>query len=204
MKTDTNEDVNDGTYIGFMTMMFAGVLLACCLCNAKDVVRDDGSRVIVKKNPSWKSEFRGLWRTLCYEPYVIALFPMFFASNWFYTYQQNGVNGAFFTTRAKAMNSMLYWLAQIIAAFFCGIALDSHRLARSTKARLSLIFLMAITLAVWLGGLKFALKHTRASLAKENGFDAVDYSEPDRYLHPVFLYTAYGAYDAVWQATVYW
>lgn len=85
----------------------------------------------------------GMYQTFLLEPYVILLFPMFFASNWFYTYQFNSVNGAKFDVRTRALNSVLYWLAQIFGAGIFGIALDVN-MRRRTKA-----------FAVW--GVLFAL-----------------------------------------------
>ena len=79
--------VTDGTYIGFMILTAAGAALAWVLVDARQVQRNDGSRVVLMKNPSWKSEFLGLLETLRTDTWVVFLFPMFLASNWFYTYQ---------------------------------------------------------------------------------------------------------------------
>ncbi|TGO46810.1 hypothetical protein BOTNAR_0563g00060 [Botryotinia narcissicola] len=107
----TNSTVTDGTYIAFIILMFAGAVLALFLCNADDIVRPDGTKVVLMKHPSWKSEFIGLYDTIVQEPFIILLFPMFWASNWFYTYQQNGINAAVFNTRTLALNNVLYWTA---------------------------------------------------------------------------------------------
>ena len=48
---------------------------------------------ILMKNPSWKSELLGLKETFAEQPWIVALFPMFFTSNIFYTYQMNDMNG---------------------------------------------------------------------------------------------------------------
>lgn len=97
-------------------MTFLGGALAWSLVNADDVVRKDGSKVVLMKHPTWKSEIVGLFETLRDDPWVILLFPMFFASNWFYTYQFNDVNLAHFNTRTRALNNVLYWTAQIFGA----------------------------------------------------------------------------------------
>ena len=76
-----NVVVSDGTYIGFMVLTFVGACLSWTLVDAKQVVRRDGSRIILMKQPTWKTEILGLWATLWNDPYVILLFPMFFASN---------------------------------------------------------------------------------------------------------------------------
>ena len=75
-----------------MILTLCGAVLAWALVDARQVQRADGSRVVLMKHPSWRSEFLGLWETIRTDTWVIFLFPMFFASNWFYTYQFNDGN----------------------------------------------------------------------------------------------------------------
>ncbi|KAH7478645.1 UNC93-like protein [Fusarium oxysporum f. sp. matthiolae] len=161
----------------------------------------DGSYVILMKNPTWQSEFYGLYETIRYEPFVIFLFPMFFSSNWFYVYQQNVVNGAYFSTRTKALNSLLYWLAQIAAAAIWGYLLDLEYIRRSVRAKIALVVLFVMTFVVWGGGYVHQRTYTR-EMSKAEDFDT-DWRD-DGYAGPMFLYIFYGFYDAAWQATVYW
>ncbi|KAJ5622343.1 hypothetical protein N7528_005575 [Penicillium herquei] len=198
-----NATVSDGTYIGFIVLMAVGAVLAVCLCNANDIIRPDGSRVILMKNPSWQSELKGLWETLRFEPFVILLFPMFFSSNWFYVYQQNAVNSAHFTTRTKALNGLLYWLAQIIAAGIWGNLLDMTRLQRSVRAKINWFVLVVLTFAIYGGGYAYEKTYTRASVQASTGFQATDWTSSG-YVGPMFLYIFYGFYDAAWQASIYW
>lgn len=185
--------------------MFCGALLALCLCNARDIVRPDGTRVILMKQPSWQSELVGLWETIRFEPFVILLFPMFFVSNWFYVYQQNSVNGAHFSVRARALNSLLYWLAQIVAACIWGYLLDIDRVRRSVRAKITWGVLFVLTFAIWGGGYAYEKTYTRESLAamKEDGWTGTDWTDSG-FVGPMFLYFFYGFYDAAWQASVYW
>ncbi|KAF5127339.1 UNC93-like protein [Metarhizium anisopliae] len=201
----TNATVTDGTYIGFIVLMFCGAVLALLLCNANDIVRKDGSRVILKKNPSWQSELLGLWETLRFEPLVVLLFPMFFSSNWFYVYQQNGVNSARFTTRTKALNSLLYYLAQILAAWITGVLVDVQGVRRSVRAKLTWVVLVVFTFALWGGGYAYQKDYTRESVNPELNpdYEPTDWTTPG-YVGPMFLYIFYGFYDAVWQACIYW
>ena len=48
------------------------------------------------------------WEPLWNDLYVILLFPIFFASNWFYTYEFKDVNLVQLNTRTRALNSTLY------------------------------------------------------------------------------------------------
>jgi hypothetical protein len=199
---DSKRDVSDVTYIGFTVLMFFGAALAILLCNANDVVRKDGSYVILMKNPTWQSEFWGLYETIRFEPFVVFLFPMFLSSNWFYVYQQNIVNGAYFSTRTRALNSLLYWLAQIAAAAIWGYLLDLDHIRRSVRAKIALVVLFALTFVVWGGGYVHQRTYTR-EMTDAKGFHSKDWKDSG-YIGPMFLYLFYGFYDAAWQATVYW
>jgi predicted MFS family arabinose efflux permease len=195
--------VSDGTYIGFIVLMFLGALFALCLCDAGKVIREDGSKVILMKNPTWKSEFIGLWQTIQSDTYIILLFPMFFASNWFYTYQFNGMNGAHFNVRTRALNNTLYYIAQIIGAFIFGYTLDLQYSRRTVRAKASLIALFVLTMVIWGGGYVWQAKQDPRYLTQDKNYHTTDWTD-DGYIGPMFLYIFYGFYDAAWQTCVYW
>jgi hypothetical protein len=200
----SNVTVTDGTYIAFIVLMFVGACLALFLCDATKIVRPDGSKVVLMKNPSWRSEFVGLYTTLRSDPYIILLFPMFWASNWFYTYQQNAINGAYFDTRTKALNDFLYWFAQIVAATLYAPLLDIKYFRRSVRAKLALGAVFVLTMAIYGGGYAWQKGYTRESVdTKKTNFVPMDWTTSG-YVGPMFLYFFYGFYDAIWQASVYW
>lgn len=129
---------------------------------------------------------------------------MFFASNWFYTYQYNGVNLARFNLRTRALNNILYWIAQIVGATVFGFALDYAGLRRTARAIIAWAVLLLLTFGVWGGGYKFQTTYDRADRPE----DSEDQSKMDwtssGYVGPMFLYIFYGFYDAAWQTCVYW
>jgi hypothetical protein len=183
--------------------MFLGALFALCLCDAGKVIREDGSKVILMKNPTWKTELVGLWETLFTDSYVILLFPMFFASNWFYTYQFNGVNAAHFNTRTRALNNTLYWISQIIGAFVFGFALDIKGVRRTIRAKGALFALFLTTMVIWGGGYAYQSKQDERSITSVKGYVGMDFNDSG-YVGPMFLYMFYGFYDAAWQTSIYW
>ncbi|KAJ6262353.1 hypothetical protein Dda_3161 [Drechslerella dactyloides] len=193
-------NVGDGTYIGFLILMAGGAILALFLLDSNKIIRKDGSKVIAVQQPTWKSELKGLWEVLRAEPWILALFPMFFSSNYFYSYQFNEYNLPRFNTRTRPLNSLLYWLSQIIGAGFMGYALDTTYMTRVTRARVGFIFTFLITLGVWGGGYAFQRHYTRENVASIPTFDWHD----NGYGGPLFLYMCYGLYDAIWQTYVYW
>ena len=182
--------------------MAVGAVLALFICDADKIVRPDGSRVILMKAPTWKTELVGLWETISSQPYIVLLFPMFWSSNWFYTYQMNSINNAYFNTRTKSLNNFLYWFAQIVAAVIIGPLLDVSFLRRRTRARIALGTLFVLTMAIWGGGYAWQKGYTRETVAATD-FQAWDWTTPG-YEGPMFLYFFYGFYDAIWQGTVYW
>ncbi|RAH70865.1 unc-93 family MFS transporter [Aspergillus aculeatinus CBS 121060] len=190
--------VNDGTYIAFMVLMALGFVLAWGLADSKYVKRKDGSHVIVMKNPTWKSEFMGLYDTLRTDYYILLLFPMFLTSNWFTAYQFNSVNGAYFTIRTRALNNLLYWLMQMLGAFVFGQLLDLKFLSRPTRARLNLFLLLVLTMGVWGGGYAFQKTYTRETVKADTDWTS------HGFVGPMFLYMFYGFYDAAFQTCAYW
>ena len=185
-----------------MVLTFLGACLSWTLVDAKHILRRDGSRVILMKHPTWKTEIFGLWETLRHDPFVVLLFPMFFASNWFYTYQFNGVNHAQFNLRTRALNNTLYWLAQIFGALIFGFALDFPNIRRSTRAKVAWIVMFLLTFGVWGGGYVFQRRYTRED-TESNDYRLYDWTSYG-YIGPMFLYIIYGFYDAAWQTCVYW
>lgn len=157
------------------------------------------------KNPTWASELKGLVDVFITDPYIVMLFPMFFASNFFYGYQFNAINGRRFNTRTSSLNNVLYWTAQMVGASIFGYALDLKQFRRTTRARVSWIVILSFTMAVWGGGYAFQKTYTREQ------FDPLKVAKPpvydwksNGYIGAMFLYIFYGVYDAAFQTCVYW
>ncbi|KAF7550568.1 hypothetical protein G7046_g7974 [Stylonectria norvegica] len=203
----TSGPVTDGTYAAFIILMFLGAILGLFLVDADKVIREDNTKVILMKNPSWSTEIKGLWETLYNSPWIFMLFPMFFSSNIFTTYQNNGMNGAHFNVRTRALNNLLYWLAQIFGAFVFGYSLDIHSLRRSVRAKASLVALFLLTFAVWGGGYAWQKDQVSREVATSKAFEdkKIDWTNGGKkFIGPMFLYFFYGFYDAAWQTCIYW
>lgn len=202
--------VGDSTYIAFMVLMFCGSLIAMCMLPMNKVWKSDGTRVMNKKFPSWKKELIDLYHMLISEPRIFFVFPMFFASNWFYTYQFNDFNAGRFNIRTRSLNSLLYWLSQMFGAIIFGSILDLKCFRRSTRAKIGYIILTVISLAIWGGGLKFQLGFTREDVTSPDAageippkFAPIDF-EDGSYIGPMFLYIFYGIFDSMFQTYLFW
>lgn len=66
-----------------------GVAIPLLMVDPTKMVRTDGTRVTTSRHPSWKSELYGLYLVLRNDPWIFLLVPMFFASNWFYTWRES-------------------------------------------------------------------------------------------------------------------
>lgn len=119
-------------------------------------------------------------------------------SNWFYAYHFNSVNGAYFDIRTRSLNSLLYWLMQMVGAFFFGSLLDIKRFSRSTRAKVIWCLLVTITLGIWGGGYAFQKQYTRENVKADTDWTS------SNYIGPMFLYMFYGFYDAAFQTCTYW
>jgi len=186
-----------------MILMASGFVLACFLANPKLVRRSDGSGIILMKNPSWKSEILGLFETLKTDAYIVGLFPLFIASNWFYAYHFQAVNLPYFNLRTRCLNNVLYWGMQIVGAYVVGYLLDVGSMRRSMRAKAALAGLFVLTMAIWGGGYAFQKTYTRESTLLNDEHVGVDFKQ-GKYIGPMFMYMFYGFYDAAWQVTAYW
>ncbi|CCO27891.1 UNC93-like protein C922,05c [Rhizoctonia solani AG-1 IB] len=169
------------------------------MADPKTMYRADGSKVTAPRQPNWKTEILGLWIALRTDPTILLLFPMFLASNWFYTWQFNDYNGALFNIRTRALNSLVYWISQIFGSVLIGLLLDSGRLGRRLRAFLGWGLLFAMVFAVHIWGYFYQREYTRP--VPEN--DRMDFSEHG-YAGKVWLYIFCGLLDAMWQTYLYW
>lgn len=140
--------VGNGTYIGFLVLTLIGVVIPMTMANPTKMLRSDGTKVTTVRHPSWRTEFYSLWVALHTDPWIVLLFPLFFASNWFTTWQFNDYNGAIFNIAARSLNNFCYWVAQIIGAIAIGLLLDTPRVTRRTRAYLGWIVLMVMVFVV--------------------------------------------------------
>lgn len=179
-----------------MVLTLLGAVLALSLIDARHVQRADGSHVVLMQHPTWQSELLGLWEVFRSDTYIILLFPMFFASNWFYTYQFQDVNLPVFNIRTRSLNNVLYWSSQIVGASIFGFVLDIKSVSRPMKAKAAWVVLFVITMGIWGGGYAWQKQYTRAEVTAK-GYIKHDWTTSG-YVGPMFLFMFYGFFDAAW------
>ena len=198
----TANAVSNGTYAAFVVLTGLGAFVSAALMNPAKVVRDDGTRVLVPSQTTWAKELKGLFVLLRSDPWVVLLFPMFLASNWFYTWQFNDFNGVLFTLRTRSLNNLLYWLSQMVGSLAIGQILDNKRMSRKSRAWLGWAIVFAVMWAVWGGSYDVQKSYTRATVLAET--ERIDFSDRSKYVGYCFLYIFSGVLDAIWQNLAYW
>lgn len=191
--------VGNGTYIAFIILTAIGIAIPMCMADPKRITRSDGTRVTVPLHPTWKTQLYGLYLTLRTDPMIFLLFPMFYCSNYFYTWQFNDYNGALFTLRGRSLNSMIYWTSQIFGAIGMSFILDTKRYRRRTRAFGGVAALMITIFITHIWGYFYQIQYTRQTVPLNN-IDIFD----KRYIGRIFLYIGFGLLDAMWQTTTYW
>ncbi|KAF5359181.1 hypothetical protein D9756_003601 [Leucocoprinus leucothites] len=195
------------TYHVFSTTIFipaVGWLLSVLIAPPHKVIRQDGT--LAGPPPAEKMGFSasfhrevknfvtsmGNWR-------IILLIPAFFCANFFYSYQQNNVNGNVFTLRTRSLNGAMYWIAQMFGGLLIGFLLDLKWLTRPQRALLGYVFVFVTGFAIWGGGLAF-----QRWADKTGKKQWLDFSDTKTFIGPFWLYFFYGAFDAFWQSFCYW
>ncbi|PPQ99598.1 hypothetical protein CVT24_005174 [Panaeolus cyanescens] len=195
--------VSNGTYIGFLILTLIGVCIPLLMVSPENIVRTDGTRVALVRHPSWKIELYGLWVALRTDPLIVLLFPMFFASNWFYAWQFNDFNDAFFNIRARSLNNLVYWLSQMVGSIAIGALLDRGSISRRARAFSGWVVLFVMVFVVHIWGFFYQRQYTRASFPP--GVDVVKMDIFDKgYAGRIIIYIFCGLLDAMWQTMSYW
>ncbi|KAG0142721.1 hypothetical protein CROQUDRAFT_662180, partial [Cronartium quercuum f. sp. fusiforme G11] len=195
--------VPDVLYIVFLCITLFGLGSTFLLAEPSTVRRVDGRMVKLEKSRSWKSGMKDMIQTLIKDPMVLLLFPFFWASNWFCTYQFNDYNLALFNLRTRSLNALLYWLSQLVGSSVLGCILDfssNFEIFRYRRRRgfLGWTILSIVLFATWGGGWVVQRDYDRNST-----FSKMDWSD-NGYVGRVMIYIFYGIMDSMWQTYAYW
>nr|GLL31722.1 UNC93-like protein 1 [Ipomoea trifida] len=183
--------VNDGTYIGFMVFMSAGTLLSLAILHPSRITRDDSSECTNIRFSSVAVESREILR-LFFKWEMILLLPASWASNFFYTYQFNNVNGVLFNLRMRGLNTVFYFVAQMMGLVFIGFVMDSSFKRRRTRGLVGIATVAAVGTAIWGGGLAKQLDYSQEHPHEHR----LDFKDGVEFAGQFVLYFGYGLLDS--------
>lgn len=189
--------VSDGTYGAFLALGASGGIIAALMYSPSKIIKSDGARVEIPKCPGWIEEFKNLFRVLVHDYWVLVLIVPFVASNWYYTWQFNVYNVIFFSLRARALNNLVYWIAQIMGSYLIGLLLDYQRLDRRTRSWIALGIVWVLVWGTFAGNYVAQVSYDQHATAK------LDYNSL-AYVRLCILYIFNGLMDSIWQCFTFY
>ncbi|KAH9780476.1 UNC93-like protein 1 [Citrus sinensis] len=194
-----NRKVNDGTYIGFMCFMSAGALLSLVILPPGRVIRDDGTHCTNIEYSNVSTEITQVLK-LFSNWKMLLIFPASWASNFFYSYQFNNVNGLQFNLRTRGLNNVFYWGAQMLGSVGIGYIFDFSFPTRRKRGFVGIVVVALLGSAIWAGGLANQLNYSHDKPPAKLDFK----NSGSDFAGPFVLYFCYGLLDAMFQSMVYW
>ncbi|KAI7818205.1 UNC93-like protein, partial [Gamsiella multidivaricata] len=196
------DDVSSTTYIVYMVIMGLATFLAVFLVRPSTIIRDNGEPVSVAKFAGLRAECIAILSVFC-DWRMLLLIPAFFFSNFSYTYQFNDFNGFNFNIRTRSLNSILFWVAQIIGAIVIGYLLDGIPVKRPRRAMLGLLVIGLLFMATWVAALMVQLQHKwERKVFRKN--ELIDYEHGSTYTGLLAIYAMFGFCDAAFAVYCYW
>ncbi|KAI0088923.1 major facilitator superfamily domain-containing protein [Irpex rosettiformis] len=193
--------VSTATYIAFIIIAFIGIFSSFLVLPPNRVIRSDGTLVKLHAHTSVKDELLGMLRLLK-DWRMLALLPMFFASNYFYAYQ-GSVNATVFDGPTRALNATLEGAGAIIGALMIGFfVLDAPWMGRRNRGYLGLVVVSVMVIIVWSVALSWQVDFTRHYVA-DHGDHRINYHDSN-YTGKGALYFFFFFADACYQALAYW
>ncbi|KAI0139118.1 MFS general substrate transporter [Hypoxylon sp. NC0597] len=144
----TAGSVGSATYIVFIAIMCLGLPIALCLSPASKVWRKDGTLVVVRKEATWRAEFRAVGRLLASRR-VLLLLPAFFISYFYNGFVSTWLT-KYFTVRARAFSSFFTNFAGIFSSFLVAALLDRQRIHIRTRGRIAFTAIVTILIGTWI------------------------------------------------------
>ncbi|KAF9131939.1 hypothetical protein BGW39_001105 [Mortierella sp. 14UC] len=195
------DDISPSTYIVYMVVMGISTCFAFFLSKPSTIVRDNGEPVIVEKFAGVRAEFRAILSVFC-DWRMLLLIPAFFFSNFSYTYQFNDFNGYNFNIRTRCLNSIVFWVAQIVGALVVGHLLDRLPWKRPKRAMLGLWVVAVLFMATWIGAFMMQVKHNWQRKVFNPAL--IDFEHGPIYSELLVIFTMFGFCDAAFAVYCYW
>ncbi|KAI0074214.1 MFS general substrate transporter [Panus rudis PR-1116 ss-1] len=195
--------VSTSTYVAFIVIIAIGIVSSAAVLPPNRVIRSDGTIVKLEAASKPHEEIIGMAR-LFKDWRILALLPMFFASNYFYAYQ-NALNAVMFDGPTRALNAALEGAGAIIGAMIIGyLVLDAKWAHRRTRGYIGLAFVTVLTIIVWAVGLSWQVTFDREKGKEMKAAGHLINYKDDAYAGKALLFFFYYFADACFQALVYW
>lgn len=193
--------VSTGVYLAFLIIMLTAVVTSWLILPPHLVVRGDGTVVELEEAITPKQEFKEVWKLLK-DWRMIALFPMFFSSNYFYAYQ-GAITTALFNGRTRALVALLTGVGSILGSIIIGQLTDNLPGGRRKRALMATAAVAVLNCVIWGAGLAFQVQFTRATTVVRGVEIPWDWTVGVS-AGPIVLLLAYYLADAMFQGLAYY
>ncbi|WWC69043.1 uncharacterized protein I206_102979 [Kwoniella pini CBS 10737] len=187
--------VTPDTYIAFLIIESLAFPFAWLITPLHNVVRSDGTRVRVSEKIGTKAEFRLIKTTMTSK--LILLSALWAIWSFFYGGTWSTYLGTYFSTRARALSSLVSPFFCIIGCFGLGFILDLKGLSQRRRAQLGLFTVIILNTAVYIWTIVMQTKFNKHSPGK---IDWVDKLYPSAFLPYFFVQTT----GPLSQSYMYW
>ncbi|MBA0686027.1 hypothetical protein Goari_013656, partial [Gossypium aridum] len=176
-----------------------GTLISLTILSPDRVVKDDGTHCTNIKYSNVTTEAIEILNLFCNWKLRLII-PAAWASNFFYSYQFDNVNGLMFNLRTRGFNYVFYWGAQMIGSVGIGYILDFSFKSRRTRGLVGVGIVAVLGTVIWAGGLANQLTYSFDKPPNRLDFKRCG----SDFAGPFVLYFSYGLLDAMFQCLVYW
>lgn len=141
--------VDSQTYLVFIALQCLAAPFALLLSPPEKVQRQDGSRVIVRGEKSFKAELGLLWKACCRRD-ILLLLPIFWAS-YFNQYSSN-FQTYYFGVRARALIGFVSNFGTLLSSQIMSSLLDCKRLKVKQRLVIGFWYVVALHIVAWTYG----------------------------------------------------
>ncbi|OQV07673.1 hypothetical protein CLAIMM_12073 [Cladophialophora immunda] len=187
-------------YVVFVVIQVLAMVLALTLLvRPAKVVRSDGTKIAIFKQPSLKGELRGILEMIRDFRFMMLLPAIFVAE--MALALQSSLNGYYFNLRTRSLNNVMFNFIQLPASFGMTYILDNPRFGRrKTRALIGISVMSAITLAICAAEAAWLAEH---HLNRHEAGPSTDWTDP-AFAGAFVIYVIYGSVYSIYQiATQY-
>jgi MFS family permease len=138
--------IDSKTYLIFIALQAIAAPVALLLSPPQKVQRSDGSKIIIKTEPSFKAEFKALWAVTKRKD-ILILLPIFWAA-YFNQYSGN-FQTYYFGVRARALIGFTGNFATLASSQIISTLLDYKGLAVKKRIEYGFYYVVALHILAW-------------------------------------------------------
>ncbi|WRT67029.1 uncharacterized protein IL334_003995 [Kwoniella shivajii] len=182
--SDSGGAISASTYIPFIALEAVALPFAFGISEMKDVVRSDGTKILIPPKLSHYQEMRYILRT--YSSKIILCTIIFIVWSYFYSGPWGNYLALYFSVRARALSSLVCPFFCIIGCFGLGYVTDLKGYTQRRRAQFGFWLIIALNAAVYIWSIIMQVRFVR------NDPGAIDWSDkrfPGAWLPYFFIQT---------------